>query len=288
MALNGRINGTCKGSNYTKYSLWIDWLVNSQNIAGNKSNITVSMKVQRNDGVRQSAYNLNSTNPVSLSVGGVVRVSNKIGIDTRNNKIITLASWTGDISHNDDGTLNLALSGSFSISGASTLTGGAVSGTAVVNSISRYPGSVAVCTAAQDGDKINYNRGTVTIAWSGASGVITGYKIERSVTGRNDSVYGTWEVIKTVTSSAISGNITDIAPATYMSGTKFKYRVTTLNGSLASTAKESNTLTVRGGVKVKVNNLIVNGTIWVEPGGNKNWRMAKCVNAKSGDWKESI
>lgn len=288
MALNGRVNGICKGSNYTKYSLWIDWLVNSQNIAGNKSNITVSMKVQRNDGVRQSAYNLNSTNPVLLSVGGVVRVSNKIEIDTRNNKIITLASWTGDIAHNDDGTLSLALSGSFSISGTSTLTGGAVSGTAVVNSISRYPGSVTVCTAAQDGDKINYNRGTVTIAWSGASGVITGYKIERAITGRNDSVYGAWETVKSVASSATSGSITDIAPAAYMSGTKFKYRITALNGSLASAAKESNTLTVRGGVEVEVNNSVVNGTVWVDPGDNKKWIMAKYSYEESGNWNEII
>jgi len=289
MALSGRINGTCKGSNYSKYSLWIDWTVNSQSTANNKSNVTVTLKVQRNDGVKQSAYNLNSVNPVSLSVGGTVRVSKKIGIDTRNNQIVKLAAWTGDVPHSNDGTLSLSISGSFSISGTSTLTGGSVSGSAAINSISRYPNAVTACIAAQDGDQVNYNRGTVTVSWSGASGVITGYRIDRITTGHNDSTFMAWETIKTIISTATSGSITDTVPAAYMSGVQFKYRVTALNGSLVSPAKGSNILTVRGGVKAKSSGAWFNGTVWIDPARNKNWRRAKYIYAKSeNSWKESI
>lgn len=286
MASNGRINGTCTGISYTKYSTWVDWDINSQNSAGCSSNVTVTMKVQRNDGIKDSAYNLSKVNPVSLSVGGVVRVSDKIGIDTRNNQIVTLATWISDVAHDDSGELNLAISGSFSLSGTSvkSLTGGSVSGTAKLNPISRYPGAVTACTAAQGDDKVNYNRGTVTVAWSGASGVITGYKIERAVTGRNDSTYGVWALVKSVTSSATSGSITDTAPAAYMSGVKFKYRVTALNGTLASSAKESNALTVRGGFKVKINGAWCNGTVWVKVNGT--WLRAKRITIKiNGNWR---
>lgn len=290
MALNARINGVCSGSNYTKYSLWAEINVNSQDIPGNKSNVTVSMKTQRNDGVKQSAYNLNEVNPVSLSVGGIVMVSEKIGIDTRNNQIVTLATWTGDVPHDEDGTLSLNISGSFSMSGTgvSTLTGGSVNGSVEINPISRYPSSVTVCTAVQDGDTVNYNRGTVTVTWSGASGTITSYKIERAVTDRNSEIFGAWESVKNVISAETHGNINDKVPAEYMSGVKFKYRITALNGQLAAAAKESNVLTVRGGVKVEVVDGQINGTVWHDRTGNKDWAKAPRVHAKNGNkWEET-
>lgn len=288
MALNARVNGVCSGSNYTKYSLWAELTVNGQDVTGNKSNVTVTMKAQRNDGVKQSAYNLNKVNPVSLSVGGIVRVSEKIGIDTRNNQIVTLATWTGDVPHNEDGTLSLAVSGGFSLSGTSTLTGGTLDGTVDIDPISRYPGSVTVCIAAQDGDTVNYNRGTVTVSWSGASGTITSYKIECTTSDRNNEVFGEWESIKDVISAETYGSITDRVPAEFMSGVKFKYRVTAFNGQLAAAAKESNVLTVRGGVKVEVVGGQINGTVWCDRTGNKDWAKAPRVHVKDGaDWKET-
>lgn len=289
MAYIGTITGSCTGSNSGKYSCWIDWIVNKQNDEKNKSNVTITYKTQRNDGVAQSAYNLNKVNPVTLSVGGIVRVSEKIGIDTRNNKIVTLATWTGDVSHDEDGTLSLNISGSFSMSGTgvSTLTGGSASGVADINPISRYPGGVTVCTAAQDGDTVNYNRGTVTIAWSGASGSISSYKVERAETSAVNGAFAAWHTIAEIPSNATSGSITDIAPSEYMSGVKFKYRVTALNGQLAAAAKESNALTVRGGLKLRVNSTWFNGTVWVKVNGI--WQAAKRVAAKANEnWRESI
>jgi len=121
-----KFNGTCSGSSAAKYDIWLYVKQNSQDIENNKSNITIKLNLQRNDGYSDSAYNLNeSSNSAAIKVNGATKVSNTLTIDTRNGVVVTLASWTGDVSHTDDGTLTLDLSGSFTISGTS-LTGGKV------------------------------------------------------------------------------------------------------------------------------------------------------------------
>ncbi len=126
MAIN--LYGSCSGSSGNKYDLWLNVAQNSQSIEDNKSNVTVRLYLKRNDSYASSAYNLNeASNSVVLKVGGKERVNKNLSIDTRNGSKVTLASWTGDISHNDDGSLSLSVSGSFSMGGTS-LTGGSVSG----------------------------------------------------------------------------------------------------------------------------------------------------------------
>ena len=119
----GRINGSCTGGSSTKYSIWIDWSENSTSTEYNRSNVTVAMKVQRNDGYASSAYNNNAVNNVKLYVDGNCKVDNNIAIDTRNSAVVTLATWTGNITHNADGSKILPLSGNFAMVGASSLTG---------------------------------------------------------------------------------------------------------------------------------------------------------------------
>lgn len=132
-----RINGSCYGGNNPgKYSLWIDWSESNVENANNRSKITVVMKLQRNDGYAGSAWK-SSGCPVKLTVDGAVRVNASIGIDTRNSKIVTLASWSGYIGHNADGSKSVAISGSFSISGVSSVSGGNVSGNAALTNIPR-------------------------------------------------------------------------------------------------------------------------------------------------------
>ena len=126
MAIN--IYGSCSGSSGSKYDLWLNVKQNSQSIEDNKSNVTVKLLLKRNDGYSSSAYNLNeSSNSVYLKVGGKERVNKNLSIDTRNNVSVILATWTGDVTHNDDGTLSLSLSAEFTMGGTS-LTGGTVSG----------------------------------------------------------------------------------------------------------------------------------------------------------------
>lgn len=126
MAIN--IYGSCSGSSGNKYDIWLNVKQNSQSIEENKSNVTVKLLLKRNDGYSSSAYNLTeSSNSVLLKVGGKEKVNKNLTIDTRNNVTVTLATWTGDVSHTDDGSLSLSLSGSFTMGGTS-LSGGSVSG----------------------------------------------------------------------------------------------------------------------------------------------------------------
>lgn len=127
MAVN--FYGSCSGSSGKKYDIWINVKQNSQSIEDNKTNITAKLILKRNDGYASSAYNLNeSSNKVVLKIGGKEKVNKNLSIDTRNNVTVTLATWTGDVSHSDDGTLSLSVSGSFTMGGTS-LDGGSVSGT---------------------------------------------------------------------------------------------------------------------------------------------------------------
>ena len=126
MAIN--IYGSCSGSSGNKYDLWLNVAQNSQSIEDNKSNVTVRLYLKRNDGYSSSAYNLNEdSNSVTLKVGGKERVNKNLSIDTRNSTKVLLASWTGEVSHNDDGSLSLPVSGSFAMGGTG-LSGGSVSG----------------------------------------------------------------------------------------------------------------------------------------------------------------
>ncbi len=126
MAIN--IYGSCSGSSGSKYDIWLNVKQNSQSIEDNKSNVTVKLFLKRNDGYSASAYNLTeSSNSVVLKVGGKEKVNKNLTIDTRNNVTVTLATWTGDVVHTDDGSLSLAVSGSFTMGGTS-LSGGSASG----------------------------------------------------------------------------------------------------------------------------------------------------------------
>ena len=123
-----KINGTCTGTSAAKYDVWIDVIQNSQDTTKNQSDVTVSLKLQRNDGYADSAFNLSEgSNSFSLSVGGKVKSSGTRGIDTRNSAVVVLATWTGLVSHDDKGELLLSVSGSFTM-GTDGLKSGSVNG----------------------------------------------------------------------------------------------------------------------------------------------------------------
>lgn len=120
--------GSCSGTSGGKYDIWLGVKENFQSIENNSTNITVKLFLKRNDSISASAYNLNeSDNSVTLTVGGTVRVKKNIAVDTRNGATVTLAAWTGDVTHGTDGSLSLSVSGSFKISGTG-LSGGSVNG----------------------------------------------------------------------------------------------------------------------------------------------------------------
>lgn len=137
MATSGTIYGSCTGGNGGKYDLWVSWVRNSYSVDNGTSNITVSMKVQRNDGYSASAFNLDSKPSVSLKVNGASKTPTTYIIDTRNSKVCTFATWTGNVTHKDDGSLTCPIVASFSLGGVSSLTGGSLSGYAILDDIPR-------------------------------------------------------------------------------------------------------------------------------------------------------
>lgn len=135
MATSGTIKTTC-GSN-DQYDYWAYWKRNSYSIENNKSNITIYLRLQRNDGNSSGAYNLGTKPSVTLKVGGASKTPTISYIDTRNGVECTFATWTGDVTHDADGSLDLAISASFTLTGTSSLSSGSLSGTASVTSIPR-------------------------------------------------------------------------------------------------------------------------------------------------------
>ncbi len=120
--------GENTGTSGNKYDIWLEVSENSHNISENTSNVTAKLKLKRNDGYANSAYNLNeSDNSASIFFAGKVKKSINLSIDTRNSVTLTLVTYTGDVAHNPDGSLNLSVSASFKMAGTS-LEGGSVSG----------------------------------------------------------------------------------------------------------------------------------------------------------------
>ena len=175
------------------YTLWIEWKRNSKNDTNNTSNITVTLKAKRNDGYPSyGAYNNYGNNTIKLTVGGSVKVNNTAAnIDLRTSTGVTLATWTGDVAHNSDGTLNLALEGYFyfNSSAASSLPKGGytVSGTASLDTIPRK--SSVSCTDANVGSSavITINsastsfRHTLTYSFGSLSGTIVSKTANTSI-----------------------------------------------------------------------------------------------------------
>lgn len=120
--------GACSGSAGSKYDIWLEVTENSYSVENNTSNLSVYLKLKRNDGYSSSAYNLNANeNFAQITINGGAVSSTNLKIDTRNSATVTLATWNGNVTHNADGGLTITVAGTFSMSGTS-LSGGSVAG----------------------------------------------------------------------------------------------------------------------------------------------------------------
>ena len=186
MATSGKITGTTKNSSGTTlsyYGTWVNWKVNSTNIANNTKNITISVIVKRTDGYSgTTAYNLDSKPTVSLKVGGSAKTPTIYYLDTRNLKECTIATWTGNVTHNADGTLTLPIVVSWTVPGLTYLASGSISGNATLDTIPRATtptlssssvtmgNSITVTVKPADSSfkhKIRYDFGSVKSATNG-------------------------------------------------------------------------------------------------------------------------
>ena len=132
-----RIDGSCTGSAASKYDVWIDYSVGNYSIEDNTTPVTATLKLRRNDGYSNSAWNRQSLSYAQIACDSLSPGTNSLYIDTRNNVVVTLASETFTVPHNSDGSKTIYLSGNFTMPGVPQLTGGSVSGSVTLPTIPR-------------------------------------------------------------------------------------------------------------------------------------------------------
>ena len=221
------VSAKCQGTYGSHYTLYLDYKINSQNITNNTSNITLHMYA-KSDSSSYQAYNLNSTNPVTIKVNGSNKLSRNQAMDFRNMKTVDMGTWTGNVTHNTNGKLTITISGTFTINGTSSLSGGSVSKSWTLTTIPRA--SSVTCADGNIGSAttININRAsssfthTITYSFSGLTGTI--------VTKTSNTSIG-WTIPTSFYAkipNAKSGKVT-ITCDTYSGNTKVGTKTTTAN-----------------------------------------------------------
>ena len=133
----GSITVTCNGTSGSKYNLTLNYSLNWQDVASNKSNIYVEMTLQRNDGSSKGYYNYyQDQNNIYLNVNGTRVVTKTLKVDTRNGALVTLATWSGDVIHTSNGSKTVSISGGFTFD-STTLSSGTISDNYVLPTIPR-------------------------------------------------------------------------------------------------------------------------------------------------------
>ncbi len=131
------INGVGTGSNGDRIDVWVEYKVTGQNIATNTSDLSVFFYAALRPG-ESSNTSYDSGLYSSLTVNGVAGVGVTNGpYDFRSSaNIHTLGTYSGTITHNDDGTKTISISGSFTTR-STYISGGNVSGSVVLPTIAR-------------------------------------------------------------------------------------------------------------------------------------------------------
>ncbi len=136
MANKGTIMGNVTGSSASYYQLWIDWETLSQSISANTSVVKASLRFRCKSSVSWGSYSDSAA--ATLTINGVVKSVNSITYNCQyNTSVHTLAENTLTISHNANGSKTINISATFTANAGSGMTGGSVSGTAVLDTIPR-------------------------------------------------------------------------------------------------------------------------------------------------------
>ena len=127
--------GTVSGNNTAKYvNYYLEATVNSQNVTNNTSNITLHHYAQSTNSI-VGAYTGSATSKLSYNNNFVINRTQSM--DFRDCKLVDMGSWTGNVTHNNDGTLTLSLHAEFDTNGPSSVTGGSVNATWTLPTIAR-------------------------------------------------------------------------------------------------------------------------------------------------------
>ena len=105
--LNINQYGATVGGASNAYQFYLVVTLNSQSIARNSSNITVTHTASGRNGW---GYNGFYTPSSTITVGGTQRASETVGSIPTNGASVQLSTWSGNVTHNSDGTLSLSVS----------------------------------------------------------------------------------------------------------------------------------------------------------------------------------
>lgn len=281
MALSGSFNTnsvTWYGDGYTIVTYFTFSWTATQNVSANTS--TVTWKLTQKQTPTGSGYTRTIEKKYATIDGS--QSLNSTTISGTNGTVVL--SGTKTISHNTDGSKTFSVSVGVEVGGGQSSYNCTGSGSFTLDKIARNPNApTAVSITAGQGNYVGLGE-TVTIKWSGASGVITGYDIQFS---RGNSG---WKDYKSVSSTSTSGSTTDSFTSTDINvngaGCAVQYRVRAKNGSLTSAWKASNTLYISGAMDIKISGAWKTGSTWIKVGGA--WKRAKRVWIKvNGTWQQT-
>ena len=261
---------------YIKYNITVT--ESNVNTEKNTSDINISVKFWRTN----TGYETYGTGWVNVKVDGTEYSSTITTSQKITSAGIVLFSKKLTIKHNSDGSKTVKIQAEIDHTRVSSDWNGF---NVTLTKISRTPSApTSFNITAGYGNYVGLGD-EVTLSWSGASGNITGYEIQYS---RGNSGWKTW--YNNYSSTSTSGSIKDSFTATNIdingAGNQVKYRIAALNGSLKSAYKESNVLTITGGMDLKVSNAWKNGSVWIKVNGT--WKRAKRVWINvNGKWQYS-
>ena len=108
--LNINQYGSTYGGASNAYQFYLVVTLNSQSTANNTSNITITHSANGRNGWGYSGF---STPTSAVSINSSQKKSATVAGIPTNGSSVTMCSWTGDVTHNSDGTLNLTISATY-------------------------------------------------------------------------------------------------------------------------------------------------------------------------------
>lgn len=275
MALSGTVNT----STYDGVGLQLTWTA-TQSVANNTSTISWTLKSFGGS----STDSWFEAGPVTLKIAGATEWSTTSRFNLYKAGGWSRSGTTDPIPHASDGskTINISIEAAIYTFAVNCT----ASQNVTLDKIARNPGAPTTVTAtAGNGEYVSFGD-TITIRWSGASGVITNY--QRAYRWYTNGAWTSWGHQSGVPGTSTSGsNTVQLVDTSVISGDKIQFRVRACNGELYSSWVTSNPLTIVGGMSIKVSGAWKKGTTYVKVSGA--WKRAKHVYIKvNGSWKESI
>lgn len=270
---SGSFNLSRTGSTSSYITFKCEW-TSTPNASANTSTVKVVITASKSSSSTADTYG-NYT--ASVKVDGNTQSVASTSFRLAPSKTITLLTKTFTVAHNSDGTKSVTITGTV---GGNVMTGSG-SATVTLDKINTTPSAISSFTITAGNGNYMSLGDTVTLKWSAASGTVTGYELQYSY---GNSGWQSWKTVTGTSTTVSFAGRTDINQTG--AGKAIKYRIRALNGSLASAWKESNTLTMLGGMDLKVNNAWKQGTAWINVNGS--WKRVKKVWIKvNGSWQYS-